>query len=160
MAGENLVSLKITAEQLAEIRSKMSDLETKVKPLLVALSPQQKKELPKMRDRTQAFVGKVVHYVDTNSEFVPPYMDAVELKTDFEAVTALTEFYNRIEQLAELLNDTIILSGSEAYKSALHYYNTVKQSAKAKVPGAQTIFDDLKVQFNKTTAKATTEPTQ
>jgi len=157
MAGENLVSIKIPTEQVEEIRNLLKQVEEALKPYLIALSPTQKKELPKMGDRTVPFINKILQYIDTNPEFVPTFMDAAEMKTDVAAVNTLMEFFQRVSQLHGLLNDTISLSGSEAYQAGLKFYGNLKQSARAKVPGAQVIFDDLKTFFAKTSAKAEPE---
>jgi hypothetical protein len=37
---------------------------------------------------------------------------------------------NKLEQLTREIEDTIMLSGSEAFTQALSYYNSVKQAAK------------------------------
>jgi len=155
--AENQISLKISAELLTENKTPLTDLETKLKPLLVALTPQQIKEMLKMSDKTVAFANKIINYVATNPEFVPNYMNVEEMNVDDEAANNLTELYNRIMQLANLLNNTIKLCRSEVYQAALHYYANVKQSAKANIPGAQTIYDDLKSQFEKTTTKSSEE---
>jgi len=45
------------------------------------------------------------------------------------------------------LNDTIMLSGSEAYVAALAFYKSVKVAASMNVAGAQPIYEDLKKRF-------------
>ena len=59
------------------------------------------------------------------------------------------ELARPIEQLNRTLDDTIMLSGSEAYVAALAYYNSVKRAAKINVPGALTIHEDLKKRFDR-----------
>jgi len=153
MVGNNLASVTLTEEQKTAIRGALDALDSQVKPLLISLSPDQKKEIAKASIRMTPFINRVVGFTDTNGEFVPRYMDVAELKVDVIAVNTLTEFRDRLRQILGLLDDTIMLSGSEAYMAALHYYNAVKQSAKAKVPAAQVIYDELKVYFAKTPRK-------
>jgi hypothetical protein len=47
-----------------------------------------------------------------------------------------------------------MMAGSEAYVSALSYYNSVKTAAKMNVPGAKIIFEDLSKRFAKPNRKA------
>ena len=54
------------------------------------------------------------------------------------------------------LDDTMTLSGSEAYGAVLTFYNYIKGAAKSNVPGAQTIFDDLSTRFPGRKVKAVT----
>jgi len=159
MAGENLVSVKISTELLAEIRDLLTQLDTKLGTVVIALSPEQKKSLPKISNRLLPFVNKVVGYIGTNPEIVPSFVSVEEMKIDVAAVNTLTEIINRLNQIVEPLNDTIILSGSEAYQAGLKIYGNVKALAKANVLGAQTILDDLKVFFART-GKAVETTTQ
>jgi hypothetical protein len=70
------------------------------------------------------------------------------LKVDVEATSALLQIERPLEQLAQNLSDTVMLCGSEAYVAALAIYNSVKQAAKMKVPGAEPIAIDLGERFN------------
>jgi len=156
MAGENLVSIKISDEMLTEIRDLLTQLESKLGSVVIALSADQKKALPKANIRLLPFVNKVVAHAETNPEIIPSYVSGDELKVDVAAVNVLTEIYNRFKQIMEPLNDTITLSGSEAYQAGLKVYANVKALAKANVPGMQAIFDDLKVFFAKAGKSETT----
>jgi len=130
-----------------------------LKPYLIALSKEERKKLPKMGDRTIPFVEKVIEYATAQPEFVPPYMDIPELKNDFNAVTTLNQVYRPLNQIDSNLNDTLLLSGSEAYKAALQFYNYVKQAAKNNVPDAKVIFEELKKRFENQGPRSTPAPT-
>ena len=158
MAKDNLVSIQIPAEDQDAIRAALVTLEEKLQPFLIALTKDEKKGIPKMRDKSIPFVDKAIEYAETNSGFVPSYLNVPEMKVDFQAVSLLTEFYRKVENLNTTLNDTILLSGSEAYKGALQFYKAVKQAAGAGIPGAQVIYDDLKQRFERTTTATTTDP--
>jgi hypothetical protein len=41
------------------------------------------------------------------------------------------------------------LAGSEAYVTALAYYNSVKLGAKLDVPNAKAVYSDLKIRFDR-----------
>ena len=102
-----------------------------------------------MGDGTEPFVGKVLDYAKVNKEFAPAFMDVSELETDFKAVKSLTGIYRSLLQLTQQLDDSILLSGSEAYTASLIYYNSAKLAAKMNVPNAKPIVDDLKQRFAK-----------
>jgi hypothetical protein len=108
-----------------------------LKPYMVALTPAERQELPKIIDGTVPFVQKSLEYAQTNTQFVPSYIDVKELKVDFDAVEALSQIFRPIEQLYSNLNDTMTLSGSEAYVASLAFYNSVKQAAKVNVPAGK-----------------------
>jgi len=159
MAKDNLVSIQISAEDQEAIRAALTVLDEKLQPFLIALTKEEKKGLPKMRDKSLPFVEKAVEYAEGNPSFVPGFLNVSEMKVDFQAVTLLTEYFRLIEKLYQTLNDTILLSGSEAYKGSLHFYKTVQQAAKSGIPGAQVIYDDLKQRFERSST-ATTTPTE
>lgn len=148
-AGDNVISVQIPAKDLAAAKQKLEELKALLDPHLISLTPHERQMLPKMRDKTLPFVEKAMNYAQSSPNFTPPYLDVEELKIDVQAVEDLTQVYRDVEQLCLNLDDTIMLSGSEAYTAALTYYHSVKQAAKVNVPDAKAIFDDLRKRFGK-----------
>jgi hypothetical protein len=148
MPQENRVSIILKPEDLKKVLDALVVVNTTLKPYLIALTPDERKELPKMKDGTMPFVKKSMEYAQTNAAFVPAYIDVKELKTDLDAVDALSQIFRPVEQLYLNLEDTITLSGSEAYVASLAFYNSVKQAAKINVPGAKAIAEDLGYRFS------------
>ncbi len=149
MPPENAISIEIPAEEVTKVQDALQIITDTLKPYLIALTPSDRQELPKMSDKTTPFVEKVLNYAESDSQFSPAYMDLPELKKDVEAVSTLTRVFRVVAQLNENLNDTITLAGSEAFIATLAYYNSVKHAARMNVPGAKTIYDDLKKRFAK-----------
>jgi hypothetical protein len=46
-----------------------------------------------------------------------------------------------------MVEDTIMVAGSEAYHAALAVYHNVQTAAKQDIPGAKAIYEDLKNRF-------------
>ncbi len=149
MATENTISITILDEQKTQVLAALDTLNTILGPFLVALTPDDRMELPKMSDRSRPFVGKALDYAQDQPDLAPAYLNVPELKKDVEAVEVLTEFNRTLSRLNDNVEDTIMLAGSEAYSAALTFYNSVKQATKMNVPGAKTIYDDLKQRFNR-----------
>jgi len=147
MPQENRISIVLKPDDLRQVHDALTTVNTVLKPYLIVLTPAERQELPKMGDSTAPFVQKTLEYAQTNPGFVPAYLDIQELKTDFDAVESLLQVFRPVEQLYYNLNDTITLSGSEAYVASLAFYNSVKQAAKINVPGAKAISEDLKLRF-------------
>jgi hypothetical protein len=147
MAGENLVSINVPAETWTEMRDLAAQLGSKLEAIVVALSAEQKKALPKANTRFMAFVNKMLTHTETNPEIVPSFVSLDELKIDVTASNSLTEILNIMTQTMEPLADTITLCSSEAYQACLKIYGHIKELAKANVPGMQAILDDLKPFF-------------
>jgi hypothetical protein len=157
MPEDNRISIQIPEADITEINAAIETLKTKLQPYLIALTPEDRKMLPKMSDKTIPFVDKTLDYAQNSPQFAPQYMNVNEMKIDLDALNTLTEFYRPLEQIISGLDDTMMLSGSEAYIAALSYYNSVKMAAKMNVPAAKPIYDDLKERFNKK-SKTTTSP--
>jgi len=157
MGTENIISIEITPEDKTTIETALTSLQTVFPKYVIALTPTQKKEMAKMSDKSIAFVEKVSDYKTSNPEFVPAYMDVAEFDKDLKAVRELREFQRVMEQQNSSLVDTIMLCGSEAYKAALAYYNSVKQGAKMNVTAAASIYSDLKKRFVKPVSPVTPE---
>ena len=52
-----------------------------------------------------------------------------------------------LSRIADRVDDSLLLSGSQAYAAALAYYQSVKAAAKLGQPGAAVIADDLSERF-------------
>ncbi len=147
MSTENVISVEIPEADLQAVKDALNTINSTLSPYLLALTPEQRKTIPKMSDGTEPFVGKVMDYATSDAQFVPPYMDVPEMKKDFDATSQLLPLLRMVEQLESNLNDTAMMAGSEAYVAALSYYNSVKMAAKMNVPGAKPIYDDLRKRF-------------
>lgn len=71
------------------------------------------------------------------------------LEIDLKGYDTIRQILQAVVPTIDMLQDTMALSGSEAYVAHLAYYNYIKERAKAGVPGAQTIYDDLSARFRK-----------
>ena len=149
MTTEDIVSIQIGDEDRTSIEGAIAVLGEKLAPFLIALTPEQRHQIPKVKDKTLPFLEKVMAYTKSNPEIVPKYLDLQALDIDYNAYTLLKTYSRKLSQLINNLDDSIMLSGSEAYKGALTFYNAAKQAAKTNVPGAKEVFEDLNERFKK-----------
>ncbi len=147
MSQKNLVSFDISEADLAEIKSCVTTLQTKLLPLLKTLSPEERQEMPKMGDKTVSFVQKTLEYCNQNPDLVPPFISTDELAVDVAAVETIRSIYQPLLQITESLSDTMTLSGSEAYSTALMFYSAVKNAMRSNIQKAGTIYNDLANRF-------------
>jgi len=165
MSTENLISIEITPEDKTAIEAAIKVLEEKLVPYLVALTPAQRHDLPKMSDKTLPFVEKVKEYFTTAPEFIPAFIKVDEFDKDFNLNALLTLYRRRLNPINGELDDTTLLTGSECYRPALAYYNGVKVAAKMNVQAAKEIYNELKKRFegqgktSETPTEETTTPT-
>ncbi len=147
MTQKNEISLVVPAESLAKINEALKTLGEEFNTLLISLTANQRQILPKMGDGTLAFVTKTIGYTDTNPEFIPSFLNVADLQVDMAAIQSLLPIAHTIEQFNSMLQDTLMLCGSEAYIAALIYYQAVKSAAKNNIPHSKEIRDDLGERF-------------
>lgn len=148
MAQPNDISLQIPEADQAEIKAAIQVLADKLLPhLTVTLSAEDRQELPKMGEKTVDFVQKSLEFCNHNKELVPPFLDVDEFEIDVKAVTLLRDFLFPLRELMVALEDTMMLSGSEAYQAALIFYATIKTAKKSKIQSAETIYKELSSRF-------------
>lgn len=145
--AENRISLNIAEEEKTAIQTALQTLQDKLIPQLITLSTDERSRLPKMGDKNFSFVKDAKLHIDQNPKLVPGYLDIEEMTIDLQAVEELKEYYNTLQQILQAVDDTIMLSGSEAMTTALSFYAAVKGATKQKAPGAKVVYDDLKRYF-------------
>jgi hypothetical protein len=149
MSTENVISIVIPPADLQTVKDAFTTIQTTLAPYVLALTPEQRKTIPKMSDGTEPFVSKVMDYAVSDPKFAPPFMDVPEMKKDFDVVMGLMPSLRVAQQLENQLNDTVMMAGSEAYIMALSYYNSVKMATKMNITGAKAIYEDLSKRFVK-----------
>ena len=147
MSQNDQIAVTIPEADLAEIQAAVATLRGKLLPHLTSLDSRERLELPKMGDKTVAFVQKAMEYAKNNGDLVPPYLDFPAMEIDVKAVETLRQLAQTLGPIDDALNDSIMLSGSEAYQAALVFYSAVKNAAKGKAPNAGSIYEDLSRRF-------------
>lgn len=148
--SNNIVAIQIPPADVQAVITKLNEINALLKPYLVALTAEERKQLPKMSEKTVSFVQKSLEYALINPEFAPPYLSVPDLQIDMKAVEDLTSIMQLLQPLCDNVNDTEMMSGSEAYVAALTYYNSIKTAAKRNVTSSKAIADDLKKRFERT----------
>ena len=145
--SKNLINAQVPEAELAKIQEKLREIRELLAPYVATLTMEDRKSLPKMSDKTLAFVSKTAEYVKSNPKLIPPMMEAEELGKDFTLNQSLQPVYNSLKQLVDNLSDTLMLSGHEAYVQALLYYASVKMAARLGDQDAKSIQEDLGKRF-------------
>jgi hypothetical protein len=144
---DNKINFSIPDEVIADVTSKLTDIVNALRPYLIALTPTERTEIPKMSDGTFPFVQKCLGYCQSNPEFAPAFVDFDGLFSDMKVFGQLLPINRMVVQLENKLNDTSMQAGAESFVSALSYYNSVKYAARMDTPGAKAIADDLSKRF-------------
>ncbi|RYU80273.1 hypothetical protein [Hymenobacter persicinus] len=137
----------IPAPVLAQVQESLNAIKAALAPYLISLTPEERKAMLRMGDKTVAFVQKTADYATNSPALLPPFVDFEELKQDLKGVTQLTPLAQQLEQLTLDVDSTLMVAGSEAYGNALTIYNNVRFLAQNHQSGAQAAYEDLRQRF-------------
>jgi hypothetical protein len=145
----------IPDDDLQAVQAAVRTLQARLMPHLVNIGPDEKRALTKMGSKSVDFVSKTLTYANTNPQFKPAFVDIDSFSHDVAAFGVLRSLQQPVSQLADMLDDSLALTGSDAMTAALAYYQSVKTANKLNVPGAATINDDLSTRFSNQGPRAT-----
>jgi hypothetical protein len=92
-------------------------------------------------------VDKCYEFALKNPEFRPTGLKMDEFETDYMGSHNLRSAVSKATQLKEVLADTQLCAGSEAYQTALVFYSYVKLLATTNVSGAKAVYEELRKRF-------------
>jgi hypothetical protein len=144
---DNIHDRAIPQDILMRAQTKIQEALTELSPYLLALTPEDRREMPKMGEKTVAFVEKAFDFAKQNPKLVPSYLEMAEFEIDFQDAHGLWALHNMIIQLEEGISGTEMAAGSEAYQAALVFYQSAKAAAAQNVSGANAVYDELKKRF-------------
>ncbi len=141
------ISFDIPDDDLQAVQAAVQTLMDKLMPHLVSVGAEEKRALAKMGSKSVDFVSKTLNYANTNPQFKPAFVDIDDFSSNVSAFGMLRSLQQPMSQIADMLDDSLTLAGSDALNSALAYYQSIKTAAKLNVPGAATIAEDLAARF-------------
>jgi hypothetical protein len=83
-----------------------------------------------MGDKSRGFVAQALEIASQNPDILPRSFDVEEMRKDVELLNALSPVTAALAQLNELVDDTFMAVGSEAYTSALAVYQYTRAAGK------------------------------
>jgi len=104
MAG-NRISTSLSPADREAIMAAVSAIREKL-PFLMDLTVEERRSLPKMGDKSRAFVSKALEVATQNSDFLQRFFDIEEMRRDVELFQALHPILLSLTQLQEVLDDT------------------------------------------------------
>jgi hypothetical protein len=143
----NRHNASIPDDVVAQVVEKIGEIEALLLPYTHALTPKERQTLSKMGDKSLAFVKKAYEYAKTLPAVIPSYVNVDDFTIDLADTERLFALNRRFDVLANQMNDTVTLAGSEAYEYALAIYSSVKDAAVRNVPGAKVAAQELKARF-------------
>ena len=146
MSIKNNISADLMPTDYDEVMAAIQTIKEKL-PFLLTLSDDEQKALPKMGDKTIAFVSKALEYAKANQMLIPPFMDLKEFEKDMALVHQLENIRRSMNAVMGSITTTEMIAGSEAYQAALMFYQSTKMAMKMNLPGTKEIYEDLNKRF-------------
>lgn len=96
-------------------------------PFLINLTPEERRELPRMGDKSRAFVQAALVLAEQDDSFLPRSFEVAEMRQDEDLYISLAVVYTVLAILFEKLQDTMLLTGCDLYVAALEVYDAAKR---------------------------------
>jgi hypothetical protein len=144
---DNVNNTAIPAAVVASALKKIQDARAELAPYLHPLTKEQRQEIPKMGDKTLAFVTKTAEYAQSLTKLMPSYFDVPGLVIDAATSADLLPVFQELDGFTLDVDSTRMVAGSEGYTAALIGYGALQGAAKNNQPGAQAAVTELQPRF-------------
>ena len=144
--SQNLLTLTLTDADYADIDKALDTLEQKFSGLR-DLSITERRAIPKMGLKSEAFCRHTLNVLAQNKKMVPESVDLVDLQNDLLHLEALRIRGARFRQLMGRLEDSEMALGSDVMAGALHGYGLLKMLGKGS--GLDVLKQDIGARFYK-----------
>ncbi|GAA5077995.1 hypothetical protein [Lysobacter panacisoli] len=126
---QNLISMQLSPSDLQEVDAALETLRRVFAPM-IALEPQQRRELTKMGDKSETFCRQTLTVLASNPQIVPPNLGLAEAQADLAVLDALRPRALQLQQLSERATDTMLALGSDLMSVSLEGYGLLKVSGR------------------------------
>ncbi len=144
--SQNLISLNLTDSALAEIDAALNTLESHFAGFL-NLSIDERRNLVKMGDKTEAFCRQTLIVTTQNPQAIPPSLDLTEAQSDLADLDKLRPRLHRLRDLMSKGEDTDMALGSDIYSFSLGAYASLKIAGKG--AALESLRQAMSVRFNR-----------
>ncbi len=116
---------------------------------LVNLNSNERIRMAKLSRGRVDFVDTSLVHVIANPEYFPAYVSVEEFAKDMALRESLHRIRAELSALTERIDDTILLTDSEAYRASRLFYKSVKAAAKEGAEDAERIAKELAYHYKK-----------
>ncbi len=144
MSTPNRINAVLDSAAAAGVTTKLTEAQALL-PFLTDLTIEERTSLPKMGDKSRAFVERCLELARQDDSFLPRNLDVDAFAKDVAMFAALEPLRQRLAKLLELVEDTQTLAGSEAYLAALEVYHAAKRTGQG--TGLDVLLDRVSARF-------------
>jgi hypothetical protein len=125
---QNKIDATLSVASVTKILQHLRDIEAEL-PFLVDLSNDEIASLSKIGSG-QSFVQDAITLAEQDDSFLPRSFDVASMRKDVDLLQALPPIIASVSRLKELLGDTLMLVGSDAFAAALDVYQSAQRHGK------------------------------
>ena len=155
--ADNRIDASLSSADQRDVLDAINTIRTKL-PFLIGLTPDERRDLPKMGDKSRAFVSQALTLAEQNPDILPRSFDVEAMRRDVELAESLQPVRQALTQLQEMIEDTYLEIGSEAYTSALLVYSYAQTSGKSGT--LDQMVNQMGQRFARKARKGATEPSK
>jgi hypothetical protein len=144
--NSNKLDVTLTAEGTAAVSASMASLYTAM-PFLVSLTTTQIRQLPKLGDKSEAFVRQAHQIARDHPAALPLGLSVEQMDRDQAIRDLLLPVHQQLTQLLTMVNSTLTLAGSDLMKTSLIIYRALQSHGEE--VGLKEIRDELARRFAK-----------
>ena len=152
--SQNLIDMSLDGERLARLDAALAAAEAELAGM-VALAPEQARELTKMGAKSEAFVRQSTVAFGENPGVLPRNFDLEGFQRDLSTLDALRPRLQRVKRLQERMSGAEMALGSDLMNAALEGYAVLKVSGRGE--GMEALRRMLSQRFSRT-SRAAPEP--
>jgi hypothetical protein len=154
--SQNIISITFDDQALNAIDTAISTLEGELQGL-IDLSADERRALPKMGDKSEAFCRQTLNVLAQNPQVVAPSLNLAEAQRDLQALDALRSRSLRLRQLVGRVEDSELALGSDVMSAALDGYALLKVLGKGS--GLEMLRKEVGARFAKKSSVEAQKPT-
>lgn len=144
--NSNRLDVSLNPQEVNQINAAITNIEV-LMPFLTGLTTEERIAIPKINVANKAFTEDAINIAVQNPSLFPGYINPAEMQKDLLLFNQLDVLATSLRRVLEKVEDTLMLAGSESYISALAVYRSISAAAKAGVPGADSLYDQLRARF-------------
>ncbi|MEN9575909.1 MAG: hypothetical protein RL514_3764 [Verrucomicrobiota bacterium] len=143
--AQNLISQTMTNEQLAALLGDLTAFDTKFANYKIELEPDDLAKLARINESGLATLEMAQTYAQQTPNAIPGSVNLVEFGKDIALARQIIQIKLRLIQLLDYVSTALIVTLSDAYKTALLIYNIAK--AQGRTPQNEAFIDAFGERF-------------
>lgn len=123
----NRIEAHLTKEDQQAVLDALAQIRERL-PFLLNLTAEERQALPKMGEKSRAFVDEALDLAQDNPDLAPENFDLEDMEKDIALYDGLQPILFAVMQLEDLVLSSAVAASSDAYSAALEIYERAKDA--------------------------------